>query len=85
MYTAKFISHKGQKRIAVHFERNAELIARFKTLKGAKWSATNKVCHLPDTEEYRKQFKIESSNNTKTLNTEAQQQTEKFVQWLRSK
>jgi len=59
MYTAKIITHKGQKRIAISFEKKQELIERFKKLGGARWSATLKVWHLPDTEAYRKRFKVE--------------------------
>lgn len=86
MYTTKLIKHKEENRIAVYFENKAELIARFKKLKGAKWSATLKLWHLPNTEEYRKKFKVEKSRKQeKPLSTEAHRQTEKFVQWLRSK
>lgn len=59
MFTAKFITHNNQKRIAVTFEKKAELIARFKKLKGAKWSASRKVWHLPDISVYRKKFGLE--------------------------
>ncbi|GAB1429607.1 site-specific integrase [Ignavibacteria bacterium] len=82
MYTAKIITHNKHKRIAVAFERNQDLIERFKKLDGAKWSDSLKTWHLPDTEEYRQKFKLPSE---KQLSTEAQQQIEKFVKWLRSK
>lgn len=82
MYRAKLIKHKNQKRIAVYFENKAGLIARFKKLEGATWSNTLKIWHLPDTEEYRKKFKLPIE---KHLPTEVQHQTGKFVQWLRSK
>ncbi len=84
MYIAQSITHKKQKRIAVYFENDAALIARFKKLEGAKWSVTLKVWHLPDTETYRKQFKISAINNT-LLNDEATEKIVKFIQWLRSK
>ena len=61
MYTAIQIKHRGQKRIAVSFEKNTELIARFKKLKGAQWSATLKTWHLPDTAVYRERFGIVSA------------------------
>lgn len=82
MYTANPIILQGTKRIAVTFEKNQELINRFKKLEGAKWSATLKVWHLPDTAEYRQKFKLPTE---KQLTTEAQQHTQKFIQWLRSK
>lgn len=88
MYIAKLIKHKGENRIAVYFENKTELIARFKKLKGAKWSATLRVWHLPDSEESRQKFKLKIRENTKPenqLSAEVQLQKEKFVQWLRSK
>lgn len=81
MYQAKLITHRGKNRIAVYFENKPELIARFKKLKGATWSATLKVWHLPDTPTYRKQFKIAPTaaqkDNAETLL--------KFKQWLMSR
>ncbi len=82
MYTAKLITHRGQKRIAVSFEKKKELIARFRKLDGAKWSSTLKVWHLPDKEEYRLKFKLPLE---KRLSAETEQQIENFVKWLRSK
>lgn len=82
MYTTELIIHKGKKRIAVAFEKNQELITRFKKLDGAEWSATLKTWHLPDTAEYRQKFKLPTE---KQLSTETQLQTEKFIQWLHSK
>lgn len=82
MYTAKLITHGGQKRIAVSFEKKKELIARFRKLDGAKWSSTLKVWHLPDKEEYRLKFKLPLE---KRLSAETEQQIENFVKWLRSK
>jgi site-specific recombinase XerD len=58
MYTAKAIIHRNKARIAVYFENKTELKERFKKLVDARWSATLKAWHLPDTEENRKRFKI---------------------------
>ncbi|MFM9838281.1 MAG: tyrosine-type recombinase/integrase [Cyclobacteriaceae bacterium] len=55
-WEAKEIVHKGQKRIAIYFEKNAEAIKRIKLLPGARWSATLKAWHLPDVPTYRKKF-----------------------------
>lgn len=86
MYKTEPITHKGEKRIAVYFENKAELIVRFKKLEGARWSTTLKVWHLPNTAEYRKKFNIDTApQKEELLSTEAQQQIQKFVQWLRSK
>ncbi len=67
MYQAKPILHRNEKRIAVHFERKPEFIARFKQLKGAKWSSTLKVWHLPDTVAYRQQFGIATTKVSKEV------------------
>lgn len=55
-YRAYCINIQGINRIAVEFPNKKEFIERFKLLKGRKWSSSLKVWHLPDTEEYRKQF-----------------------------
>jgi integrase/recombinase XerD len=57
-WSAKIITHKGSKRIAVYFEKNAELIARIKQIEGARWSQSLVAWHLPDTVENRIRFKI---------------------------
>ena len=54
--------HKGQKIIAVKFDYDRELIKRFRSLPGAKWSNTLKSWYLPDTAAYRKQFGIEQKS-----------------------
>lgn len=40
MHTTKLITHKGDNRIAVTFEKRQDLIPRFKNLNGAKRSVT---------------------------------------------
>jgi hypothetical protein len=37
-WEAKIITHRKEKRIAVYFEKNAELIARIKLVEGSRWS-----------------------------------------------
>jgi integrase/recombinase XerD len=81
-WNAQIVSHKKEKRIAVYFEKDAELIGRIKKLEGARWSATLKAWHLPNNEVYRKQFKLvtipEPSEDTlDKLNV--------FERWLKSK
>ncbi|HQK40290.1 MAG TPA: site-specific integrase, partial [Flavobacterium alvei] len=83
-WKAKIITHRGSKRIAVFFEKNAELIARIKKLEGSRWSQTLGVWHLPDTEENRIRFKIAPLTHS-IPSTEGMAQIEKFKQWLRSK
>src|SRR5690606_22133627 len=81
MYDARIIQHKGSARIAVDFENKPELIQRFKKLPGAKWSASLKVWHLPDTRKYRQQFKLKAAPEDDFI----KQHIEKFIHWLRSK
>jgi integrase/recombinase XerD len=57
-WTAQVITHQKEKRIAVFFEKNPELIARIKQLAGARWSQSKKVWHIPDNDENRIRFKI---------------------------
>lgn len=83
-WQASVIQHKKQNRIAVYFEKNADLIARIKKLPGVQWSQSLKVWHLPDTEAYRKQFKLKPEVAPE-INTEHFQKKEQFTRWLKSK
>jgi integrase/recombinase XerD len=83
-WEAKIITHKKEKRIAVYFEKNAELITRIKKLDGSRWSQTLGVWHLPDTEENRIRFRLIQLTHT-IPSSEGIEQIEKFKQWLRSK
>ena len=83
-WSAKPIVHKGEKRIAVYFEKNADLIARIKQIEDARWSQQKTAWHIPDTEENRTRFKITPLSQN-LPSEEAQVQIEKFKQHLRSK
>jgi integrase/recombinase XerD len=83
-WSAKIISHNGEKRIAVYFEKNKDLIERIKKLEGSRWSQSLRVWHLPDTEKYRNQFQI-IFPETKLINEEGIEAIAKFTLWLRSK
>ena len=83
-WSAKIISHKGNKRIAVYFEKNADLIARIKEIDGARWSQSLIAWHVPDTEENRIRFKIAPLSHS-IPSSEGITQIEKFKQYLRSK
>lgn len=83
-WSAKIITHRKEKRIAVYFEKDAELIARVKLINGSRWSQTMGVWHLPDTEENRIRFKITPISHP-IPSDEGIEQIEKFKQWLRSK
>jgi integrase/recombinase XerD len=83
-WEAKIFTHRGSKRIAVYFEKNAELIARIKVVEGSRWSQTLAVWHVPDTEENRIRFRLIPMTHT-IPSMEGMEQIEKFKQWLRSK
>lgn len=83
-WTAKPIVHKSEKRIAVYFEKNADLIARIKEIDGARWSQQKIVWHIPDTIENRIQFHITPLSHS-LPSAEGLEQIEKFKQWMRSK
>ncbi|MGI9191363.1 MAG: hypothetical protein ACR2IL_04515 [Chitinophagaceae bacterium] len=57
-WRAELMKHRGALRIAVYFEKNPEFIRRIKLLSDARWSVTQQVWHLPDTDENRERFKL---------------------------
>jgi integrase/recombinase XerD len=81
-WEAKLIKHKGESRIAVYFEKNAEWIARIKKLEDARWSQTLKAWHLPDTDENRLRFKLDLRIVLSEIHI---QKIEQFKRWLSSK
>ena len=83
-WESKLIKHKGIVRIAIVFEKNAELIARVKLIDGSRWSQSMSVWHIPDTEENRIRFKIPLQHQT-VPSEEGIASIEKFKQWLLSK
>ena len=83
-WNAKLITHHKEPRIAVYFEKNAELIARIKKLEGSKWSQTLKAWHLPDTEENRIRFKLPLAASL-LPNEEGIAAMAQFKNYLRSK
>lgn len=83
-WKAQLITHRKEKRIAVYFEKNQELITRIKKLEGSRWSHTLGVWHLPDTETNRIKFKLPSIAST-LPSDEALTQLNKFKYWMHSK
>ncbi len=71
-----------ESRIAVEFEKNPDLIARFKKLEGAKWSSSTGVWHLPDTRAYRERFGMPQ---TIILDEAHNEKIKVFEEWLRSR
>lgn len=83
-WSAKIIKYRGESRIAVHFEKDADILARIKQFEDTKWSQQLKVWHLPDTEENRIRFKLATASSL-LPSEEGNIQIEKFQQWLKSK
>ena len=83
-WESKLIKFEGAVRIAVIFEKNAELITRIKSIVGSRWSQSLGFWHLPDTDENRLRFKLPLLSTT-TSSEEGIIQIEKFKQWLLSK
>jgi integrase/recombinase XerD len=83
-WTAKLLTHKKEKRIAVYFEKNTALIARIKPLDGARWSQSLCAWHVPDTAENRNRFQIIPLAPS-IPSTEGIANIQKFKQWLHSR
>ena len=81
---SQIITYKKEKRIAVYFEKNAELIVRIKRLSGSRWSQTLGVWHLPDTVENRTRFHLVPLSYS-FPSEEGIEQIKKYIQWLSSK
>jgi integrase/recombinase XerD len=58
------IEHRGEKRLALYFPYNTGLIQQVKALPHARWSASMKCWHVPDTMEVR--LKLGMETNVKT-------------------
>jgi integrase/recombinase XerD len=80
-WSAKIITHKGEKRIAVYFENSKDLIERIKKLEGSRWSQNLRVWHLPNNVENQLKFGITIIQPSQ----EGFEQIEKFKKWLQSK
>jgi integrase/recombinase XerD len=83
-WTAKLIKYSKENRIAVTFEKNAELISRIKKIENARWCPKMKFWHLPDNFENRARFKLTQQEDT-IPSAEGIEQLQRFSQWLLSK
>lgn len=50
------IEHRGERRIGVCFPYDQELIKKVKVIEGARWSASKRCWHVPDTLEIRQRL-----------------------------
>jgi integrase/recombinase XerD len=83
-WSAKIIIHHGVSRIAVSFERDAELISRIKKIEDSFWSTTLKVWHVPDTDENRNRFGLPLLADL-LPNEGGMKALANFKSWMRSK
>lgn len=81
-WQAVLLKHKGERRIAIYFERDPEAIKRVKKLDGVLWSASKRVWHVPDTDAYRIQFKLALKE---VLSAKHQESISQFISWLISR
>lgn len=84
IWKAKVLKHRKEERIAVEFDKDRELIRRIKLLDGARWSATKKYWHLPDTVDNRTRFKLLQKEET-LPSEDGEAQILKFVHFLSSR
>lgn len=82
--SAKIITHRGEKRIAIIFEKNDTLIAQVKRIAGSKWSQSLRVWHLPNTDENRRAFGFIALKDL-LPSEEGIKSLENFKMWMRSK
>ena len=59
--------HRDKHVILIRFDKDAELIARVKKLKGARWSSTLKAWYVPDVAEYRKRFGLAEAKESEEI------------------
>lgn len=83
-WEAKIIRHRNESRIAVVFEKNAELVAWIRNKEGARWSQSKTFWHLPDTPHYRMEFGLPPSMRDIT-GFPGLLEIEKFRTWLLTK
>ncbi|HNP33984.1 MAG TPA: site-specific integrase [Flavobacterium sp.] len=81
---AKVITHRGEKRIGLYFEKDELLISYIKSIGNARWSQTLKIWHLPDTDANRQEFGLPFSAE-RLPNEYGIRGLENFKRWLRSK
>jgi site-specific recombinase XerD len=59
--------HRDKHIILIRFDKDEELIARVKKLKGVRWSSTLKAWYVPDVAEYRKRFGLAETKENEEI------------------
>ena len=83
-WNSKVIIHRGEKRIAVFFDKNSRLVSEIKSRTDSRWSQTLKIWHFPDTDENRREFGIKPKADS-LPNEKGIRNLENFRLWMRSK
>lgn len=78
-WKAKIILHKGERRIAVEFERTAWNLQKITAFPESRWSQTRQAWHIPATPENLKIFHLDTELTANRI------ESERFRQWLRSR
>lgn len=83
-WNSKAITHRGEKRIAVFFDKDKALITQIKNIPDSRWSQTLKVWHFPDNDENRAEFGLKPIA-VSYPNEQGIRGLENFRRWMRSK
>lgn len=84
MIVATLIDHKGKKRIALDFDYDKSVVDEIKEIRGATWSWTLKVWHIPATQANRKRFELPLYDQP-VLPLETIQKITELRKWMLSK
>lgn len=83
-FTIKTGTHRQQKVLFIHFEKNYQLIQEIKQIPGTIWSQQKKSWYVLDTDENRVLFKI-ATQSYYLPSEEGLKHLQKFTFWLKSK
>lgn len=83
-WSAKIITHRGEKRIGVFFDKDDALISQMRDISGARWSQTRRVWHLPDTDDNRASFGLPLKGDL-LPSAEGIASLKNFQAWMRSR
>lgn len=83
-WSAKIITHRGERRIAVFLKKDDVLVTQVKKTAGSRWSQSLRVWHLPDTDKNRRTYGLPLLSEL-LPSEEGLKSLEKFKLWMRSK
>lgn len=91
-WKAEILTHCGEERIALRFEKRADWLNEVRKIPGAKWSATLRAWHIRDCAAHRKLLGLEPKDNMADINQKIEpsnplleQSFSNLVSWMRSK